>query len=130
MTEFELTSLVFDLFRDMDSMIEFWITATFAVVVAVFAANEYLSTKMTKVILALYITASILFALRWALFLYRTLHYREVMLEQFGRDIATNWALVTIVATLTVIIFFVGVITACYFLLKESNSSDKSTAEL
>ena len=34
MSEYELSSLIFELFRDMDSMVEFWITATLAIVAA------------------------------------------------------------------------------------------------
>ncbi len=64
MSEYELSSLIFELFRDMDSMVEFWITATFAIVVAVFVGRRHLSTRMLGVLMAVYLVASLQWTLR------------------------------------------------------------------
>jgi hypothetical protein len=53
MSEHELSGLVVQLFRDMDGMIQFWIQATFAVVVAVFIAGNRLSRWMRGLVVGL-----------------------------------------------------------------------------
>ncbi|MEL6200090.1 MAG: hypothetical protein AAFR09_07795, partial [Pseudomonadota bacterium] len=79
MSEYELTSLVYDLFRDMDAQIEFWMQATFAVVVAVYFAGHRLSLGLRRFIAVIYLAASVQAAMRWALLLYRTIDYRKEM---------------------------------------------------
>jgi hypothetical protein len=109
MSEYELTSLVFELFRDMDSMIEFWIQATFAVVVAVFVAGNRLSQWMRRVIATLYLLASVIAALRWSVLGYRTSLYRERLLESGYRDIATSPIAISVVTALIALMFLIAV---------------------
>ena len=65
MSEYELTSLALDLFRDMDSQITFWLEATFAIAVAAFFAGDSLSKRLRRLIVALYLMASATAGLRW-----------------------------------------------------------------
>ena len=116
MTAYELTSLIYEIFRDMDSMMEFWISATFAVVVAVFVAREHLSRAMLMMILGLYVAASVMFALRWVVFLRRTFHYREELIKLTGSDIPTDDVLVGVIVVLIISIFMLGIGATSYFL--------------
>ena len=45
MTEYELHSLIAEFVRDMDSMVEFWLSGTFAVIIARFVAGDALSRR-------------------------------------------------------------------------------------
>jgi hypothetical protein len=127
MTEYELTSVVFDLFRDMDSMIEFWIQATFAVVVAVFVAGNRLSRWMRRVIATLYLLASLIAALRWNVLGYRASLYRERLLEGGYRDIATSPAAIHVVTALIALMFLIAVISTMRLLLQPG--SGRAVAE-
>ncbi len=120
MSEYELSSLVYELFRDMDSQIQFWMQATFAVVVAVFFAGERLPRGIRRVVAALYLVASVLAALRWILILRRTLSYRAQMVTTEYQDIPTDWWLVLPVTALIALMFLGGVIASMYFLGRPS----------
>ena len=116
MSEYELTSLALDLFRDMDAQIRFWLEATFAVVVALFFAGDRLARGMRRLIAALYLAASALAALRWVLTLRRNLAYRERLIAEGYGDIPTDLWLLAPVNLLILFIFVVGVAGALHFM--------------
>lgn len=120
MSEYELTVLVSELRRDMDSMIEFWMQATFAVVVAVFVAGDRLSRWIRGMIVGLYLIASLQAAVRWVLFVRRTDDYRERMAAQGFADMPTDWALVFIITALLFLMFAGGVLGTIYFVMRPS----------
>ena len=119
MSEYELTSLVYDLFRDMDAQIEFWMQATFAVVVAVYFAGHRLSLGFRRFIAVIYVAASLQSALRWVLFLRRVMAHRDQMSALGYSDIPTTWWMVGGVTILIVVIFVGGVIGTVYFLARK-----------
>lgn len=131
MSEYELTSLVYDLFRDMDAQIEFWMQATFAVVVAVYFAGHRLSLGLRRFLALLYLAASVQSALRWVLYLRRVLVHREEMTDLGYSDIPTTWWLVGSVTTLLAVIFVGGVIGTVYFLARKDawHSGDEAPAQ-
>ena len=130
MSEYELTSLVYDLFRDMDAQIEFWMQATFAVVVAVYFAGHRLSIGLRRFIAVIYVAASVQAALRWSLLLYRSINYRKEMEALGFSDIPTSWWLVTGVSGLIILTFLGGVVGTVYFLTrKDSWHQGEATAD-
>ena len=126
MSEYELTSLIFDLFRDMDSMIEFWISATFAVVVAVFIGRRHLSPRMLTVMASIYLVASVQWALRWVVLLRRSLHYRDELVRLGYPEIPTDPVLIIIVTTLILAMVVIGVSAAIIFIRRSNTSMDES----
>ena len=115
MSEYELTSLALDLFRDMDSQIRFWLEATFAVLVAAFLAGDRLSGGIRWLIVFLYGVASTLAGLRYVLTLRRNLSFRDRLLAEGYGDIPTDWWLVAPVTFLILIMFLGGVLGTIYF---------------
>lgn len=116
MTEYELTSLALDLFRDMDAQIQFWLQATFAVLVAVFFAGDRLTRGLRRLVALLYTAASLLAAARWVLTLRRNLAYRERLTEGGYSDIPTDLWLLIPVNLLILFIFCAGAIGTVRFL--------------
>jgi hypothetical protein len=116
MSEYELLSLVFDLFREMDAQIRFWMEATFAVVVAVFFAGPRLSRSMRRLIAVLYLAASGLAALRWILTLRRNVVYRERLIAGGYSEVPTDPWLLGPIVLLILVIFVAGVVGTMYFL--------------
>ena len=49
----------------IDSQLQFWMTATFAIVVASFAARDVLTHRMRLIVSGLYLVATFVFASRW-----------------------------------------------------------------
>lgn len=118
MSEYELTSLALDLFRDMDSQIKFWLEATFAVVVAVFFAGDRFSAGIRRLIAALYLIASATAALRWLLTLRRNLAYRDRMMAEGYADLPTDLWLLVPINVLIMLMFVAGVLGTIHFLRK------------
>lgn len=121
MSESELTGLIFELYRDMDSMIEFWISATFAVVAAVFIAGDRLASGMRRVVTGLYLIASLLAGLRWVMYLRRNLFYRARLVAEGYPDIPVDIGLLVPVVVLISVMFMAGVVGTVYFLRKPSS---------
>lgn len=65
MTEVDLLPLFFDVNQDIDTQFQFWISITFAVLVASFVADERLSRVERRVIAVLYLTAASIVLLRY-----------------------------------------------------------------
>ncbi len=116
MSEYELTSLALELFRDMDAQIRFWLEATFAVVVAVFFAGDRLTRGLRRLIASLYMAASALAGLRWVLTLRRNLAYRERLMAEGYGDIPTDLWLLVPINLLILFIFVAGVAGAMHFM--------------
>lgn len=121
MSEYELVSLVYDLFRDMDAQIQFWLQATFAVVVAVYFAGHRLSIGLRRFLAVMYLAASIQAALRWTLFLRRSIDHRKALEAMGASDIPTTLWLVSSVSLLIVVIFVGGVFGTVYFLARKES---------
>ena len=115
MSEYELTSLALDLFRDMDTQIKFWLEATFAVLVAVFFAGDRLSMGIRRLIIFLYLVASTISGLRYVLTLRRNLAFRERLMVEGHPDIPTDLWLVAPVTVLILLMFLGGVLGTAHF---------------
>ncbi len=96
----------------------FWMQATFAVVVAVFFAGERLSMGMRRAALALYLIASILAAVRWAISLHRNLAWRTRLIAEGHGDIPSHGGLILSSTVLTFVMFFAGVAATIYFITR------------
>jgi hypothetical protein len=64
-TEVDLLPLFFDVNQDIDTQFQFWISITFAVLVASFVADERLSRVERRVIMALYLIAATIVLMRY-----------------------------------------------------------------
>lgn len=117
MTEYELLSLVNDVFRDMDHMVEFWLSATFAVIVARHAASESLSDGVLWVIAFLYLAATAFSVTRYRLAAGRGEEYRERLtslgFEAFWQPLEMERGMTFNVLAL----WIVGTLATLYFLL-------------
>ena len=65
MTKADLLQLFLDVNQDIDTQFQFWISITFAVLVASFVADERLSRVERRVITALYLCAAMIILLRY-----------------------------------------------------------------
>jgi hypothetical protein len=65
MTEAELLQIFLDVNQDIDTQFQFWISITFAVLVASFVADERLSKPERIVVTALYLCAAMILLQRY-----------------------------------------------------------------
>ena len=72
----ELLELILMSEESIDTQFQFWLTTTFATIIASFAARDLLNRSMRMLISALYLSATFVFASRW--------YYEGVDLFRYG----------------------------------------------
>ena len=117
----ELSELWFQAQAAADTQFQYWLTITFAVVVAGFVAGERLSNKLRILAAALYLLATFLLMQRFGHMATGSGPYQQALIER-GIDALPRQGL-TIVIT-RVAVFLLGTASALYFLLRK----DKTTS--
>ena len=98
----------------IEAQFEFWLTVTFAVVVAGFVAGKRLSRKRRIVVAILYLLATGVLASRWYYYAADSLIFRDALLE-VGVTLSIPW--VTIIFRVSLVAL--GSLAAIAFLLNE-----------
>jgi hypothetical protein len=121
----ELTTFLFLAWEDLDRQFYFWITVTFATIVAAFAADDRFRRPLRYVAAALYVLAAVILYIRYMVIAEAI---GQLRLQLISRDALVSDAISLTVGTLTPIlrqlIFLVGTIAAVYVLLGHSRRSD------
>jgi hypothetical protein len=106
----ELLELILASEQFIDAQIEFWLTVTFATIVASFAGDKHLTTSNRIIISVLYLLATVLFMSRW----YYEFTDLEIYFGLLGqRGVFPEEPLITIVSR--VILVVVGTVATLYF---------------
>lgn len=117
MSEAELLQLFLAASQALDSNFEFWITASFALLVASHFTNVKIPMPMFAIVLGLYISGSLLFTVR----LYtmgRTVTSIRDQLESIGAETAIISAMEnTLVAGLYFLVVLVGTVATALFVI-------------
>jgi hypothetical protein len=103
-TEVDLLPLFFDVNEDIDTQFQFWISITFAVLVASFVADERLSRFERAVITLLYLSAATIILLRYG----SALSHQRDVLELFTANGLAQPELPTLAGLLRLSLFTVG----------------------
>jgi len=117
MTEFEIRQLIFDIEAVIADQFQFWMAATFAVVVVSYTAGERLKVWARVCVAALYFAAVTTFFLRY---LMATDQTREAigMLTAMGADLGVSNGLPTLVSYLRRIVIVAGTVFATVSILR------------
>jgi len=130
MTEFELQQLMADTSAAIDGQFQFWITATFAVVVASYTAGARLSRWVRVSLAVLYLMAVAMFYLRWFASASDLLEQGRMAIEMgatFGP--AAHGPLARIIGTLRQIVMFAGSVFATVMILRPATIDPKNVVE-
>jgi ammonia channel protein AmtB len=117
LSEFELHVLITDHLRDMHAMIEFWVSATFAVIVARFVAGDRLNRAALRAVAVLYFMATLLSFTRYNLLAWRMREYRNDLIEAGMRPFAQPQPQYGMMAVLVFGLYGLGTVATLYFLL-------------
>lgn len=104
MTEVDLLPLFLDVNQDIDTQFQFWISITFAVLVASFVADERLSRIERRVITALYLCAAIIILARYS----SALAHQQDVLDLFAANGLAQPAAPALAFLLRTILFTFG----------------------
>ena len=127
MSEYELHVLITDHLRDMHGMIEFWVSATFAVIVARFVAGERLTRRVLQAMTVLYVMATLLSFTRYVLLLNRVTIYQAELVGAGMDPFEQQQPLYGMMATLVLGLYAGGTLAAVYFLMGRGWKLDGQT---
>ncbi len=120
MSPAELTELFLTLESAIYTQFEYWLTVTFAVVIASFVAGTRLNRKLRFCLSLLYALACVVLVSRWTYSGLDAADFRAALLES-GVVLHTPW--VTIISRL--LLFALGTAAALYFLVSERPSTSE-----
>ena len=117
----ELAELFFNRESVIDTQFQYWITITFAVIVANFVAGKRLSLRSRYVVSLLYALAVAVLVSRWSYVADDALQFRQ-QLEQMG--VVLNFPLFTVISRVALVAF--GTAATLIFLLSNWLRDDPS----
>ncbi len=117
MSEYELHVLITDHLRDMHGMVEFWVSATFAVLVARFVAGERLTRGVLRVMAVLYVMATLLSFTRYFLLANRVRICQDELVRAGMSPFEQPQPLFGAMVLLVLGLYAVGTAAAVYFLM-------------
>ena len=114
----ELMNLVLAREQNIDVQVQFWLTTTFATIVAAFAGREHLSQKLRHIVATLYLLATLTFVSRW--------YYDAVAILSYASQISelvkgASPPIVTIVSR--VLLITCGTLGTIYFIYFSANGT-------
>lgn len=118
MSEYELTSLVYEVFRDMDRLFEFWLTCTFAVIVARFVGGNRLSRPLLWLVAIAYFATAVRWAMRWFILTVRASEYRERLVASGFADIPQARGPIVASESILVYLFLIATVATVYFCIR------------
>jgi len=86
MTEFEIRVLMYEETQIAVGEFEFWVTASFAVIVAGYYAFRHLEQNLQRTVIWLYLATATVFILRWFVSMYKMYEY-NIALAKLGVDV-------------------------------------------
>ena len=119
LTSAELLELLLLSEAAVDYQVEFWLTVSFATIVASFAARHLLTKRIRWLISFLYLASTFVFASRWFYNAWDALVYNEVLVS---RGIEMPVGYVSGVARM--ILFLAGTLATVYFLNAKIDRKD------
>ena len=102
----------------IDTQVQFWLTATFATIVASVAGRSLLTPKLRALILSLYLTATFVFVSRWFYEANDLANYQE-MLDHLGFENAAPG--LTIIGR--IVLMALGTCATAYFVYYDSSNA-------
>lgn len=108
MTEADLLQIFLDVNQDIDTQFQFWISITFAVLVASFVADERLSTAERVVVTGLYLCAAAILLQRYM----SALSHLQSALRLFDESGLTRPAVPELAGLLRLVLFTLGSLVA------------------
>ena len=89
-TVFELKEIILATEQVVDIQFQFWLTTSFATIVAAYAGRNRLTTGLRHIVVVLYLLATLTFISRWYYAGLDLAEYR-LMLEELGRELNAPW---------------------------------------
>ena len=115
MSEAEMIEMMYEALGYADRNFEFWLSATFAVVLAIHFTANRLTTLLYRLIVFLYISATVLFISRWAVAAMQYGAFRRELLEANASIWISGNAMEAIVTIAYLVVIVGGTVGTVYF---------------
>jgi hypothetical protein len=126
MSESEVIEMMYEALGYADRNFEFWISASFAVILAFHFSGDRLTTLMYRLITFLYCSATVLFVARWSVAALQYASFRQQLLDM-GASIEISGNVMEGIITLAyVIVIGLGTAGTIYFGYKTNKNAQGS----
>ena len=115
MTEAEVIEMMYESLGYADRNFEFWITASFAVILAFHFSADKLTTLMYRLITFLYCSATILFVSRWSVAALQYASFRRRLIDMDAAAGVSGNVMESIVTLAYVVVIVLGTLGTIYF---------------
>lgn len=119
----ELIEILLGLSEDAQNQFQYWLTITFALIVAVTIGKKYLDSVLSISISVLYLATTSLFAFRY----YETMRNIGIFLVEFESRGLELYASLSFLFYLRIAVFVLGTSITIWFLYKSAKSSANDT---
>jgi len=119
----ELQELVLLSEASIDSQFQFWLTATFAVIVASFIGSNLLTKTLRHIVALLYLLSTFVFASRWYHNYLDLMIYAD-MIQKLGFEVLVPYS----TALSRIALMAMGTITAIYFVYSARHGGNGNDA--
>ena len=115
MTEPELIEMMYESLGYADRNFEFWISATFGVILAFHFSGERVTSLMYRLIMFLYCSATLLFVSRWSVAALQYAQFRQELID-IGSSVKVSSILMeTVISVAYLLVIGIGTLGAIYF---------------
>ena len=126
MSESEVIEMMYEALGYADRNFEFWISASFAVILAFHFSGARLTTLMYRLITFLYLSATVLFMSRWSVAAMQYAAFRQQLIDMGASIEVSNDAREIIITVAYVIVILLGTIGTVYFGRRTINNARSS----
>ena len=115
MTESELIELMYESLGYADRNFEFWITATFGVILAFHFSGERVTPLMYRLIMFLYCSATVLFVSRWSVAVLQYAQFRQELTNMGSSVKVSSLLMESVISVAYLLVIGIGTLGAIYF---------------
>ena len=119
--------VLYDSLALADSILQIWITITFAVIVATFFAGGRVGRVMHRLVSSLYGLYAVILITRYGSSAFQIFHYRNVLLERGFEPWPVPHGVSIVIGSGTIILMFAGTLATLWFMRWTRNQGEAGT---
>ena len=115
MTEPELIEMMYESLGYADRNFEFWISASFGVILAFHFSGERVTTLMYRLIMFLYCSATVLFVSRWSVAALQYAQFRQELIDLGSSVKVSSLLMESVISVAYLLVIGIGTLGTIYF---------------
>jgi hypothetical protein len=115
MTESEIIEMMYESLGYADRNFEFWISASFGVILAFHFSGERVTPLMHRLITFLYCSATVLFVSRWSVAALQYAQFRQELIDMGSSVKVSSLLMESVISVAYLLVICIGTVGTIYF---------------